>query len=81
MMISLVAALVLAAAPKPEYPVRLPEAVCVAANAKASGEVLILSPSHAFVKDEEGNLIELYGSFVCFRVAPAPADSAPGQKL
>lgn len=80
-MLALVAAVLLAAAPKAEYPARLPEAVCLAGGAKASGEVLLLSPTHAFVKDEEGNLIELFGSFVCFRVSQTPADSAPGQKL
>ena len=69
------------AAPVPR-PLAVFEGTCIAGNAKASGQVVVLAPEHALIKDEEGNIIELWGSFVCFRVTEtAHPDNAPGEKL
>lgn len=78
-MLSLIAAVLLAAAPAKPLAV-LEDGTCIAGNAKASGRVVVLDPTHALIKDEEGNVIELFGSFVCFHVDEAkPAQ--PKQEL
>ena len=71
-MLSLIAALLLAAAP--EKPVAaFDHGVCLApSGSKVAGQVLIFSPTHALVKDEEGHVIELWGSFLCFRAMEPP---------
>lgn len=50
------------------FPFTVREVHCASGMAAGNGDLEMVAPYHAFLRDEDGHTIELIGHFECFKV-------------